>query len=262
MFLEARVRPALTPITAAMAFVIAAAAVMPSVADAQTRSNAQAEQSRSLRDRVFGRNLPAAGQYASDSGQGFVLDRSGSRPLLRFDRSSEIWALRPSAAPRGDVIYRNDAGDQVLRVTPDGGMTLYTRAQPGGVPVSMVGPASPLTLPSISPAQLASHMIRQSSLVSRAVGHLVIVDAEIETPGIMPVVAETISITSDSIARMARSENLRRQAQQVRRILVVEGARSQITFSQGTLRIMVDPRQGLAGRPSSVRIVRAIAAAA
>lgn len=232
----------------------------PSLADAQVRGNAQAEQSRSLRDRVFGRNLPPAGQYVSEGGPGFVLDRSGSRPLMRFERSTEIWALRPSAAPRGDIIYRNDAGDQVLRVTPDGGMTLYTARQPGGVPVSMVGPASPLTLPSISPAQLASHMVRQSGFISRTLGHLVVVDAEIETPAMLPVVAETISITTESLARMARSQNLRPQALRVRRILILEGNQSSITYQRGTLRIIVDSRQGLAGRPSSVRIVRAVAA--
>ena len=74
-------------------------------------------------------------------GEGFILDRSGRHPLLRFDRRDETWVLRPSAAPRGDVIYRNDAGDQVLRVTPSGGMTVYTPRAPGGSPASFSGAA-------------------------------------------------------------------------------------------------------------------------
>ena len=65
---------------------------------------------------------------SSETGEGFIFDRSGSRPLLRFERREETWVLRPTAAPRGDIIYRNDAGDQVLRVTPGGGMTVYTSA--------------------------------------------------------------------------------------------------------------------------------------
>lgn len=261
MLLEMRVRPASAPIVAAMALVAVVAASLSSTTTlAQVRGNAQAEQSQSLRDRVFGRNLPPAGQYVGEGGQGFILDRAGSRPLLRFERSTEIWALRPTAAPRGDIIYRNDAGDQILRVTPDGGMTLYTPANPGGVPVSMIGPAARLTLPAISPGQLATHMVRQSGLISRVLGHLVVVDAEIETPGMLPVVAETVTIATESLARMARSENLRGQAMQVRRILILESDRSQITFANGTLRIVVDARQGLAGRPSSVRIIRAVAA--
>ena len=55
-----------------------------------------------------------------------MFDRSGPRPLFRFQSRNEVWALRANAAPRGDIIYRNDAGAQILRVTPDGGVTLYS----------------------------------------------------------------------------------------------------------------------------------------
>ena len=102
-------------------------------ASAQNRGNAQAEQSRSLLNRrPSAPALPPVGRYVADSGEGFILDRSGRHPLLRFDRRDETWVLRPSAAPRGDVIYRNDAGEQVLRGTPNGGMTVYTPRAPGG----------------------------------------------------------------------------------------------------------------------------------
>ncbi|MDZ4321564.1 MAG: DUF4908 domain-containing protein, partial [Phenylobacterium sp.] len=115
-----------------MAIALAAAVLsllsIPAEAEAQTHGNAQAEQSQALRDRGGPtRTLPPTGRYVADSGEAFVLDHSGQRPLLRFDRRDETWVLRPSAAPRGDVIYRNDAGDQLLRVTPGGGMTVYTQ---------------------------------------------------------------------------------------------------------------------------------------
>ena len=85
------------------------------------------------------RSLPPSARYIAGTGQGFTLDVTGARPLLRFDRSTEIWVLRPTPAPRGDIIYRNDNGDQVLRVTADGGLTLYTTTAPQGSPVSQAG---------------------------------------------------------------------------------------------------------------------------
>ncbi|MBW8304342.1 MAG: DUF4908 domain-containing protein, partial [Brevundimonas sp.] len=127
MELTARVRTARTPLPTAMAIALAAAVLtllpIASEAAAQNRGNVQAELSRSLRDRRPSTPAPPpVGRYVADSGEGFILDRSGRHPLLRFDRRDETWVLRPSAAPRGDVIYRNDAGEQVLRVTAGGGM--------------------------------------------------------------------------------------------------------------------------------------------
>jgi hypothetical protein len=108
---------------ALVALVIAALSVLtlmsPATAEAQSR-----------------RAMPPTGRYVSDGGQAFIIDSSGMRPLLRFDQSAEIWVLRPTPAPRGDIIYRNDNGDQILRVTADGGITLYTTRTPQGSPVS------------------------------------------------------------------------------------------------------------------------------
>ena len=59
---------------------------------------------------------------------------------------------------------------------------------------------------------------------------------------------------------MARSSNLRAETNKVRRIVVTDqGGASQATLSRGTLRIAVNPRAGVAGRPSSARIVRLVA---
>lgn len=137
-------------------------------ASAQLRSNAQAEQSRVIRDQSVTRTLPPPGRYASEAGQTFMLDRSGTLTLLRFERSTETWALRPSSAPRGDTIYRNDAGEQVLRVTPSGGITVYTTRNPGGSPVSLSGPAVSLEPTNLGPVQMFNLMTRRSSLVSEA----------------------------------------------------------------------------------------------
>ena len=258
------VRTAPTPISAAPALAAWVLAVLTlllafqSPAWAQRRSNAQAEQSQSLRGGNAPRGLPVSGRYVAETGQGFILDLSGQRPLMRFERGGEVWALRPTPAPRGDTIYRNDAGDQILRVTPDGGMTLFTTRAPQGTPVSAAGPAPSLLPPTLTAIQLWNFIVRQSQRASDALGHLVVVDVEIQ-PGSEAVAADALSTVVDALSRMARSPNLREQAARVRRVIVTDTPGVPTSFNRGALRIGINPDAGYAGRPSSARIVRVVA---
>lgn len=249
------------PFAAAMAMVAVAVFATPSLSLAQARGNAQAEQSRALSAmgaRILGRTLPASGRYVAETGETFIFDRSGARPLFRFERRNETWVLRATPAPRGDIIYRNDAGDQVLRVTADGGMTLYSVRAPNGSPAAVAGAAPNLTPPSVSPAELIRFSIVQSGRMSQALGHLVYVSLDLDRPGHEAMVAETISVISEAVLRMARSTTSRDQVQRIRRINVVEGASPRISFANGVLEVVTNPSAGTVGRPSSARIIRAI----
>ncbi len=219
---------------------VAAPVVVPTESQAQSR-----------------RTVPPTARYVSSSGQGFILDTSGSRPLMRLERSTEIWVLRPTPAPRGDIIYRNDNGDQVLRVTPDGAITLYTTTAPQGSPASRVGEAPGLASAAMTGAQLVDYFMRQSYRASQAMGRLIVIDVDIQ-PGSEQVAADTVSAASDAIVRMARSSNLRAQVERVRRVVVSDQGRPGVSLVQGTLRIVIDADAGIAGRPSSARIVRVV----
>ncbi|HYC74346.1 DUF4908 domain-containing protein [Brevundimonas sp.] len=244
-----------------MAIALAAAVLsllfVASDATAQNRGNAQAEQSQSLRDRrPSAPALPPVGRYVAESGEGFILDRSGRHPLLRFDRRDETWVLRPTAAPRGDVIYRNDAGEQVLRVTPSGGMTVYTSRAPGGSPASFSGAGRSLTPPTLGPMLLFRLMAQRSAMVSQVVGHLVQVDLDGDQSEALCV--EALVVTTEAVIRIARSPTARQYVAELRRISIVEGSRAGVTYSRGVLTVTVDPGEGMAGRPSSARVIRAI----
>lgn len=258
MFGRMTVRTAFKPVSTATALALAAVLIAPQIAVAQAAANAQTDRDRSARERIFSRNLPPAGRYVSESGQGFVLDRSGTRILMRFERSNEIWVLRPTPAPRGDMIYRNDAGEQVLRVTPDGAMTLFTSSAPRGAPVSHVGAGPDLAAPTLTPVQLWNYIVRQSGRASAALGRLVQVDVDIE-PGSEAVTADALNTAVDALIRMSRSSNLREEAARVRRIVITDQGRPGASFQDGALRIVIDVRAGLAGRPSSARIVSVVA---
>ncbi|AQR60946.1 hypothetical protein BZG35_04210 [Brevundimonas sp. LM2] len=228
----------------------------PDFAVAQVRSNAQAEQRRAIAVPTR-RGLPPSGRYVSDGGEAFILDGTGLLPLFRFERRPETWVLRATPAPRGDIIYRNDAGSQILRVTPAGGITLYTTAAPNGAPVSRTGPAAALTLPPLGPIRLFTLMNQRGSLVSQALGRLVVINLSGERSEALMV--DTLIVSTEAVIRMARSPTFRASIATLRSITLVEGDRSTVSFLRGDLRIVVDPDEGQAGRPSSARIIRAVA---
>lgn len=223
---------------------------------AQLRSNAQAEQSRSLGVQPR-RTLPPTGRYVSEGGEAFVFDRSGPRPLFRFESRNETWALRPTPAPRGDIIYRNDAGDQILRVTPDGGMTLFSVRSPTGSPASISGSAPALAAPVMGPIALANLMIQRSALLSRSLGRTIVVQLDGEADEALCI--DALLVTTDAVIRMAGSSALRTRLATLRSVTIVEGRYPGVTFERGDLRVTVRPGQGLAGRPSSAFIIRAVA---
>lgn len=225
-------------------------------AAAQVRSNAMTEQSRLLRGQSVTRTQPAPGKYQSETGLVFFLGREGSTSLLRFENSPETWALRPSSAPRGATVYRNDAGDQVMRVTANGAITVYNSRYPGGSPASQVGAAISLAPPSLGPVQMFNLMTRRSSLVSENVGRLVRINVEGEES--VSLCIEALIVTTDAVIRIARSPSARPFLERLRSITIVEGARSTVTYYNGDLRVVVDPRRGIAGRPSSARVIRAV----
>lgn len=244
-----------------MAMALASATLLLSALDseaqAQNRGNAQAEQSQSLRNSGGGSGaLPPTGRYVAESGEAFVLDRSGQRPLLRFDRRDETWVLRPSAAPRGDVIYRNDAGDQLLRVTPGGGMTVYTSGAPGGSPASLSGPGQSLTPPTLGPAQMFQLMTRRSAMLSQSLGRLIEINVDTDAAA-ESLTVEALILSTDAALRIARSPTARASLERLRSITIVDGPRASVTYARGDLRIVVAPVQGVAGRPSSARVVQA-----
>jgi hypothetical protein len=245
-----------------MAIALAAAtlSLLPvgSEAAAQNRGNVHAEQSERLRERrPTPPTLPPVGRYVAESGEGFILDRSGRHPLLRFERRDETWVLRPSAAPRGDVIYRNDAGEQVLRVTPGGGITVYTPRAPSGSPASFTGSGESLTPPVLGPHLLFRLMAQRSYMVSQAVGGR-LVEVNLDGEQSESLCVEAMIVATEAVIRIARSPTARQYIADLRSITIVEGARAGVTYSRGRLTVTVDPSQGLAGRPSSARVIRAI----
>lgn len=257
-----KVEAARRPIPAAIAFAVVALAYLPAPATAgpldmeQVRGNAQAEQSRAISVRPSLSGAPPSGRYLSESGEPFIFDGTRTRPLFRFERRAETWVLRPTPAPRGDIIYRNDAGAQVLRVTPGGGVTLYTQRAPNGSPASLVGGSVQLVLPPLGPVGLFSLMTQQGSQVSQALGRLVVINLSGDQSEELMV--DALMVTTEAVIRMARSPTWRAELETLRSITLIEGTRASVTFRRGDLLVVVNPARELEGRPSSSTIIRAV----
>lgn len=221
----------------------------------------------SLRDGLFGarpsdgRNAaaPPIARYVSEDGDIFVLDRSQPKPLLKFEASPEVWALQPQPAPRGDMIYKNDLGEPVLRATRLGGVTVFTDQRPGGSAAALVGGGNPLRLSPLGPQALLERLAQASARASRAARRLIPFEALEATPASASLIGDAAMITSEAVVRMSHRPDGRSLLSRFAGVRFVEGRKPQAQVRQGTLQITVAPSQGMAGRPSSERIVAAAA---
>lgn len=199
-------------------------------------------------------SAPLVGKFRPEGGAPFVVNRTEDHEILmRFETSPEIWVLRPHAGPRGDVIYKNDLGEPVLRATRVGGLTLFTDANPGGVAAAFVGGAPPLRPPPIASAgQLLQAFSHASAKTGRVVQSVVSFEARDVPLWAAPIFADAAQVAAQAFVDTAGRRN--RDLGRWVRVEFVAGKTPGVSAGKGVLRITIAPEQGLSGRPSSARI--------
>ncbi len=217
-----------------------------------------------LRDAFFhrpgDRPLPSVARFEDEEGDEFVLDRSGGRPVfIRFDDSPEIWTLLPNSAPRGDVVYKNDMGEPVLRSTRLGGLTLFTEGRPQGMAAAFAGPAPPLRLPPVDTVQtLLRDFAQASARASRAAQRLIAFEAEDAPLLAAPLLADAAFVVSEAFVQVAGEDGGRRLVARYNKVEFEAGKNPNAATRGPVVRITIAPERGLAGRPSSHRVAAAI----
>jgi hypothetical protein len=207
---------------------------------------------------------PPVARYVAEGNVSFTLDMSGPVPMLRYSNSVEIFALRPQPAPRGDTLYLNDAGETALRATRLGGLIAFSPNKPEGSAASLAGPASPLALPDIrSAAQLFLRMGQSSDRISRMAGRDIGIDAvDLQAgPEVLPLVADTVNLTVEAFAKVTSPQYASRKKTWIQNLGVVkliEGEPPRAYVEKDALVVIITPSKGVAGRPSSLRIVKAL----
>lgn len=204
-------------------------------------------------DRQF--SAPPIARYVTEDGDVFTFDRTQPKPLLKFENSYEVWALKPQPAPRGDTIYKNDLGEPVLRATRLGGVTVFTDQRPGGEAAALAGVGTPLRLAIMGPQALFERLALASARASRAARRLIPFEAE-ATPTSSALIADSAMVTSEAVVRMTKRSDTRRWVDRILKVRLVEGHAPSAQITQGVLEVTVAPPQGVAGRPSSDRIVQ------
>jgi hypothetical protein len=219
---------------------------------------------QNLRESLFGHApsmggrpsaAPPVARYVSEDGDSFVLDLTQGPPLLKFENSYEVWALRPQPGPRGDTIYKNDLGEPVLRATRLGGLTVFTDDHPSGEAAAVAGASNPLRLGPLDAAALLERLGQASIRASRAARRLIPFEAE-ATPTSSSLIADAAMITSEAVVRMTKKPGDHRFLDRILKVRLTAGRRASAQIDQGVLQVVVAPPQGLAGRPSSERIIQ------
>ncbi|OXE36606.1 MAG: DUF4908 domain-containing protein [Phenylobacterium zucineum] len=227
-------------------------------------SSAQALEPGALRDSLFGPRPTTADQhtgqpvarYVSQEGDVFILDRSQPHPLLKFDDNPEVWVLRPQMAPRGDVLYMNDLGEPVLRATRLGGLTLFTNDRPGGTAAAVAGAGQALRLAQLGPQQLLERLAQASIRATRAARRLIPFEAD-ASPASSALTADAAMVAAEAVVRITKRSDAKTLLSRIAKVRLIEGRRARAEVSQGVVQVTVSPSDGLAGRPSSDRIIAA-----
>lgn len=199
-------------------------------------------------------------RYRIDSGGAFILDQTTPRPLLKFDDSPEVWVLNASRGPRGDMIYTSDLGRPLLRTTQLGGVTVFTPDRPGGSAAASVGSGAPLRLVSVGPAGLYRILLQASARASRAARHLVAFEAPDADPMSDGLMADAAVVASEAVITLSFDSEGRAILSRVGRVEISHGGRPSAALHGSVIDIAVTPALGVAGRPSSQRILFAIGA--
>ena len=228
---------------------------------------ALADGPRSLKEAMFGKKSddshssarPPVAHFKSEDGQGFILDESSNHSLMRFDGDDEVWLLTPSQGPKGDVVYKNDIGEPVLKSTRWGGMILFSDDRPMGDPAAVTGKADAFTPGRISPSLLFQSLVHASRRVSLAFGRTIGFDAPDVTPGADFLYADAAGVTAEALVQVSQQIRGKQIMAPVRTVQFIEGRPPSASLQNGILVLKLDVSRGdWTGRPSSRRIFNVI----
>ncbi|MGH6876069.1 MAG: DUF4908 domain-containing protein [Rhizomicrobium sp.] len=207
-----------------------------------------------------------SGTYLAGDHIGFALAAAGADYLLSFDGSPEIFVLHANNASLGGRVLKYDSGETALLVSGWGGITLYTDADPAGLPAVRTGecaipaPVAAVSVADVENAALddAEHLAwgrrldlafsaDWNALADSAPARAMALDAmENVTRGI-----ERFGKSAPGHAALARN---------VKTVVLATAGQPTVTLKGSTLLVTFDPDRGLEGRASSRTISRALRA--
>lgn len=177
----------------------------------------------------------------------FVFDRTGRVALLQFEGDPEVHVLRAAQAAGGGIIYSTENRNIMLRVTPQGAITLYTRNLQTGAAASADGEADRLTPEAIAFAEMQARFRALQEQSRQRVGQTI----TFSVPANLP--PQAAGVVLDAAERAAEGLALAPMTS-VRRVIITIGRTPAVALRGDQLFIQVAPQYGYAGRPSSMTI--------
>jgi hypothetical protein len=201
------------------------------------------------------------GLYSAGDSGSFTLEPYGAaRYLLRFSGGPENFVLTMDRGSLGAKLLKYDTGATALRVSVWGGLTLYTRDAPQGLPATYQGEAPPPGPLAVSAGELqtafgdeARHLTYVQNIALKFSADPAVLAADAETRGraFDALVNAAVGIERFLAAGPAARQVL---AKRVNGVKVAEGGKPTVTISGQTLLVSFVPGEGHEGHASSLAI--------
>ncbi len=204
------------------------------------------------------------GAYLAGDNVRFTLDPAGEEYLLRIEGSPEVFVLYSGHASLGGRVLKYDSGETALRVAGWGDMTLYTDAQPGGLPAVRTGDSIPPSPPNVSLAdmQSAANDAGERLAYVRRINLSFTADwnAFADSAGALGFAYDAMENAARAIDRFCVSSAARDAlARRVNTVSIQPASHPTIFVNGKTLVATFNPARGFEGRASSRAIARALA---
>ncbi len=204
------------------------------------------------------------GAYVAGDSVRFELDPYGEKYLLRLDGDPEVYVLYPDHVSLGGRLLKYDSGATAILVSSFGAMTLYTDAQPGGLPAVRDGDSIPPSLEqlSLSDMQAGAQDEAQHLAYSRqlSLGFSADWGALASDPNLRAITFDAMQNVARGLDRFAASPPAHAAlTQKIDAVKLVEaGGKPTIALNGRVLTVTFNASRGYEGRASSHAIARAL----
>jgi hypothetical protein len=204
------------------------------------------------------------GTYMAGDSVRFSLTPDGEVFLLRFDNDPEVFVLYPAHTSLGGRELKYDSGDTALQVAGWGGMTLYTDADPNGLPAERTGDTAPPSPPDVSLGDMQNAANDEAEHLAYTRGLRLSFSADwgaLAANGAMRAFAfDTLENAVRGLDRFSITTAGREAlARHVANVVVMSSNKPTLDLNGHSLIVTFNAEHGYVGRASSRAIARALA---
>ncbi|MBS0472610.1 MAG: DUF4908 domain-containing protein [Proteobacteria bacterium] len=203
------------------------------------------------------------GTYSTSTGVSFSLDRYGDKYLMRVAGEPEIYVLYVDGGTLGGRVLKYDSGATAIQVSGWGALTIYTDAQPSGLPAERTAGSTAPAVQPVSLSEMQGAAEDESEHLAYVRGLHIAFDADWSAlsgdPELRALAFDAMQNAARGIDRFTANPAARQKmAARVGVIHLATGGKPTIDLVGKVLTVTFVPAHGFAGRASSHGIARAL----